>query len=140
MLRIVPVLLSGLDIVWPLLEEGLLAIEAKGGEQEEPVPVVRAGIERGMYLPFFVYRDKRYIGFIIGKINQTPQNLEFCIYKGYKIPGEDWLEPSFFLQLKSIIQQFNCTVISFYSTRRGWEKAAARLGFKQGYTQYLMEV
>ena len=139
-IRLKPVLVSGLDIVWPLVEEGLLAIERKTGPQEETIAEIRNGIRSGFYPLLLVERDRRYIGFIVGKINQVPHGLEFCIYKGYKASGDHIVEPDVLLQLKTIVKRYKCTVITFYSTRKGWERQAPRYGFTKGHTQYCMEV
>lgn len=140
MISLKPVLVSGLDIVWPLVEEGLREIERKAGPQEETVLEVRSGIRAGIYPLLLVERDRKYIGFIVGKFNRVPHNLEFCIYKGYKVKGDHLVDPEILLQLKTVVKQYKCTIITFYSTRKGWERQAPRYGFSRGCTQYRMEV
>lgn len=139
-LKIQPVLPTGIDIVWPLVKEGLDRIERKG-MAEEPQEVTRANLKGNPYnILFFVYDEKKYVGFFIARIIGQIHHAELCVYKAYRIPSDVQVSNEFNVQLNSIARSLKCKYITFYSTRKGWERLAEKYGFEKGWVQYTKEV
>lgn len=134
-----PVFQGGIDIVWPLIKEGLDKIDKKGME-DDPQELIRHLLKTTPYMmAYLIYAGKEYLGFIIGRIDVKVHHQEFCIYKAYKLNGSDYtLEVMD--QIKGIAEANKCKLLTFYSVRKGWKKRAEQLGFKEGYTQYVQEV
>lgn len=136
--RILP---SGIGHVWPLVQEGLDTLAKKAGPAEETDAQIRDLLMTNpRFALYFVLEDRKYIGFVILRIDENAQGRQLCIYKGFKIPEAEKLDNELFLSLKTISQECDCKSIAFYSPRRGWAREAKRHGFREGYTQYIMEV
>lgn len=133
-----PIFQAGIDIVWPLIKEGLDRID-KRGVCEEPQELVRQWLKTMPFImAYFIYQDDEYIGFFIAKIDMKIHHQEFCIYKAYIIPGNK-MPDGIMEEIRKIAKANVCKFITFYSTRKGWQKEAEKLGFKKGYVQYLQE-
>lgn len=134
-----PIFQSGIDIVWSLVKEGLDKIESKG-MSDEPQELIRQWLKTVPFIMlYFIYVGDDYAGFFIGKVDIKIHHQEFCIYKAYMVPEikkpDDIVE-----EIRKIAEVNKCKYMTFYSPRKGWKKEAIKLGFKEGYTQYLQEV
>lgn len=133
-----PIFQGGVDLIWPILREGLTKIEKKG-MCEEPQEWIRQMLKTTPYMmAYLLYQGKEYAGFFIAKIDFKIHHQEFCIYKAFKLNGHSY--DGMMDGIREIAQANKCKYITFYSSRRGWKKQAKTLGFSEGYTQYLQEV
>lgn len=138
MLEIRPVFQAGIDLIWPLIKEGLDRIEAKG-MVEEPQEWIRQMLKTTPFMmAYLLYEGNEYAGFILAKLDAKIHHQEFCIYKAFKLNGHD--TDGLMDRIKDIARANKCSKITFYSTRKGWKKAAEKYGFSEGYVQYTQEV
>ena len=134
-----PIFQSGIDIVWPLVKEGLDKIESKG-MSDEPQELIRQWLKTMPFIMLYLmYSNNEYIGFLIGKVDIKIHHQEFCIYKAFMLP--EFKRPDDIVdEIRKIAEVNKCKYMTFYSQRKGWKKEAEKLGFREGYTQYLQEV
>ena len=81
-------------------------------------------------------------GFVVFQVRQDKYTgtKQFFVWLGYSFdPSVNILEYSH-RQLLNIAKQYGCEMMTFSSTRRGWERRAKDIGFSTGLTTYSMRI
>jgi len=140
MLTIEYIPLPMIDSVFPLIEKGLDRINGRNGKEENNEQILWALKNNPRVMLYFAYWGDLYMGFFIAKIDQYADRREFCIYKGFKIPGVGQIDDATWELVNELAQKYECGYITFYSNRKGWQRQAGKYGFQPKTVQYIREI
>lgn len=92
---------------------------------------------------WLIFRDKKYLGFLITKIIQAPLTkrilLIYLLFAKEPIQKEEYVEG--FKQLLEYAKDMQCDFIDFYTVRdKAFERKVKDLGFLPKYTIFTLEV
>ena len=129
-----PVAIQELSTIWPKIRPALGKIIARHGSDgwlpEDVYAIVCAG-NATLYV-----NDGEWLGFCVLQVipHYTQKRLHVWVLHLSSDPAP------FMERLRTLAQQCGATKITFSTARKGWERRAARLGFRPAMQNYEQEV
>lgn len=124
--------------VWGLIRLGLEKVRSVTSEAWLPEDVYTA-LQAGVSHLHMGMAGNRYQGFIVTTPQQTVDGKSLHIWVCYSVSEESLLDQGI-VQIEEWARAMQANRITFYSPRRGWDKAGAKIGFAPVSTIYAKEV
>lgn len=124
--------------VWGLVRAGLEKVRDSTSESWIPEDAYLAIMAGSSHLHLGMVGDK-YQGFLVTTPQQTVDGKALHIWVCYSVAGESLLDQGI-TQIEEWARTMQASRITFYSPRRGWDKAGEKIGFSPVSTIYAKEV